>query len=261
VARLEWSAVGERFYEGGVDRGVLYIDDVGHAWNGLVSVDESPTGGEERAYYIDGGKYLSIASREEYKATINAFYSPRAFDACDGVVSVRAGLFASQQRRKTFGLCYRTRIGNDVESLNHGYKIHIVYNALATPTPRRYSTESADPNASVLSWGISTRAIYVPDSMPSAHLVVDTTEAPAYVVGLLEDILYGNDFNPPRLPDPTEIASLFDDDTEFTVTDLGDGEFEIAGSDLAVQLISAGVYQITHDNVIALDAGSAQISS
>ena len=261
MARLEWSAVGERFYEAGVDRGVLYVDDAGYPWNGLVSIDENPTGGEEKAYYCDGVKYLNLASREEFKATINAFYSPRAFDACDGVVSVRPGLFASQQRRKAFGLSYRSRIGNDLSGTNYGYKIHIVYNALATPAPRRYATESDDTSPSVLSWGITTKAVAIPDAMRSAHLIVDSTEAPAYVLSLLEDILYGNSLNPPRLPDPDEIAALFDDDTEFTVTDLGEGVFEISGSDMSVQMLSPGVYQITHDNVVALDEGRAQISS
>lgn len=261
MARLAWSAVGDRIYEGGVDRGVLYVDGAGVPWNGLVSVDESPSGGEERSYYCDGVKYLILAAREEYKATINAFYSPREFDACDGQVAVRPGLFASQQRRKTFGLSYRSRIGNDVQGLNYGYKIHIIYNALASPSPRRYVTESSDPQASTLSWGIATKAVAVPDAMHSAHLVIDSTEASSYVLSLLEDILYGNDLNEPRLPDPEEIAALFDDDTEFTVTDLGDGEFEISGSDLAVQMLTTGVYQITHDNVVALDEGRAQISS
>lgn len=261
MARIEWSAVGSRLYEAGVDRGVVYVDGAGYAWSGLVSIEESPDGGEERAYYCDGVKYLNLSAKEEYKATINAFYSPRAFDACDGVVSVRPGLFVSQQRRKTFGLSYRSRIGNDLSGTNYGYKIHIVYNALATPAPRRYATESSDTNPSVISWGITTKAVAIPDVMRSAHLVIDTTLAPSYVVSLLEDILYGNSLNAPRLPDPGEIAALFDDDTEFTVTDLGEGEFEIEGSDMAVQMLSAGIYQITHDNVIALDAGRAQISS
>lgn len=261
MARLEWSAVGQRYYEAGVDRGVLYVDDAGYPWNGLVSIDESPTGGEERAYYCDGVKYLNLAAKEEFKATINAFYSPRAFDACDGLVSVRPGLFASQQRRKSFGLSYRSRIGNDTSGTNHGYKIHIVYNALAAPAPRRYATESDEPSPASLSWTISTKAVAVPDADRSSHLIIDTTEAPSYVVSLLEDILYGNSLNAPRLPAPDEIAALFDDDTEFTVTDLGGGEFEIEGSDMAVQMLSTGVYQITHDNVVALDEGRAQISS
>lgn len=261
MARLVWSAVGERFYEGGVDRGVLYIDNAGVPWNGLISVEESPDGGDERAYYLDGMKYLHLTSREEYKATINAFYSPREFDACDGQVSVRQGLFTTQQLRKTFGLSYRSRIGNDINGPSHGYKIHIVYNALATPTPRTYATESSSPSASALKWGISTKPVAIPDAMPSAHLIIDSTLAPSYVLSLLEDILYGNDLNEPRLPPPSEIAALFEDDTVFTVTDLGGGAFEIEGSDLAVLALSPGVYQISHDNVVALDAGRAQISS
>jgi hypothetical protein len=261
VARVTWSAVGERFYEAGIDRGVLYVDDAGYAWSGLVSVDENPSGGEAQEYYLDGVKFLSFSGKEEFEATINAFFSPSAFDACDGVGSVRPGLFVTQQRRKSFGLTYRSKIGNDTVGLSYGYKIHIIYNALAEPTQRRNTTEGSTANVQLLSWAVSTKAVPVPGMMRSAHLIVDTTQVPSYVVSLLEDILYGNDLNPPRLPDPDEIAALFDDDTPFTVTDLGSEEFEIEGSDLAVMELSSDVYQITADTVVALDGDRAQISS
>lgn len=261
MARLIWSAVGERFYEAGVDRGVLYVDGVGTPWSGLVSVDEAPTGGDANPYYLDGVKYLNLSKREEYQATLNAFFSPPEFDACDGVGTVRQGLFATQQRRKSFGLSYRSGIGNDVNGVDHGYKIHILYNALATPTQRRHNTMSSSVQPAALSWKITTKAIPVPDMMPSSHLVIDTREAPPSMVALLEDILYGNELNAPRLPDPEEVAALFEDPTSFTVTDLGSGLFEIEGSNLAVQLISSGVYEITYDTVVALDEDRAQISS
>lgn len=262
MARLLWSVVGERFYEAGVDRGVLYVDEVGYVWNGLVSVDENPVGGDARPYYLDGVKYLNLSDREEFQATLSALCSPPEFDACDGVGTVRPGLYAGQQRRKSFGLTYRTLIGNDVDGSAHGYKIHIVYNALAAPSTRQRSSMSDSIQTTMLNWKITTNPVSVPDMMRSSHLVIDTTEAPAYVVALLEDILYGNSLNAPRLPDPDEVAGLFDDDTPFTVTDLGDGEtFEIEGSDLAVQELSEGRYQITEDGVVALDADRAQISS
>jgi hypothetical protein len=262
MARLTWSAVGERFYEAGVDRGVLYVDDVGYSWSGLVSVDEGPTGGDARPYYLDGVKYLNLSNREEFQATLNALFSPPEFDACDGVGTVRPGLYAGQQRRKSFGLCYRTGIGNDINGIVHGYKIHLIYNALAAPSNRQRSTLGDSPQPTMLSWRITTKPVPVPDMMRSSHLTIDTREAPTYVVALLEDILYGNDLNAPRLPDPDEIAALFDDDTPFTVTDLGTGElFEIEGSDLAVQELAVGRYQINEDGVVALDSDRAQISS
>lgn len=261
MARLIWSAVGERFYEAGVDRGVLYVDEVGFPWSGLVSVDENPTGGDANPYYLDGVKYLNLSKREEYQATLSALFSPPEFDACDGVGTVHPGFFAGQQRRKSFGLCYRSKIGNDVNGVDHGYKIHIVYNALAAPTQRRNSTMSSSVQPAALSWKITTKSVLVPGMMRSSHLVIDTREASPYVVSLLEDILYGDDLNAPRLPDPVEIASLFVEGSSFTVTDLGFGIYEIEGSDLTVQMISPDIYQITADTVVAIDEDSYEISS
>jgi hypothetical protein len=140
VARLDWSAIGERFYETGIDRGVLYVGEDGFVWPGLISITESPSGGDAKPFYLDGIKYLNISAAEEFEGTINAFFAPAEFNACDGTVSVHNGLFATQQPRKPFGLSYRTRVGNDIDGAEHAYKVHLVYNALAAPSERENST-------------------------------------------------------------------------------------------------------------------------
>lgn len=260
MTRLVWGEVGQRYYEAGVDRGVLYVDGEGYAWNGLVSVDESPSGGEARAYYIDGVKYLNIASKEEFEATLDAIYSPPQFDACDGVGQLRPGLFATQQRRKEFGLSYRTGIGSDTDP-NRGYKIHIVYNALAAPSSRSRKSLNDSPEVEPLSWSITTKPVMIPEMGRSAHLMVDTTTAPAYAVEQLELMLYGSEMSDPRLPDPDEVVGLFTDPSPFMVTDLGNGLFELSGSGLAVNPLGNSMYEITAETITAIDANTAQISS
>lgn len=261
MTRLIWGAVGSRFFETGVDRGVLYVDGEGHAWGGLVSVDESSSGGGAKSYYLDGIKYLNISSREEFQATITAFYSPPQFDACDGTLSLRPGLFVTQQRRKPFDFCYRTLVGNDVEGTNKGYKLHLIYNALAAPSSRTYSSLSDSPEAEPLSWSITTKPVPIPEAAPGAHLVVDTSTASPYSVQTLEEILYGNALNAPRMPTPEELVLLFTDASPFTVTDNGDDTFTISGSDLAVRMIDVGKYEIVADTVIPIDENTAEISS
>lgn len=261
MTQLVWHEVGGHLFETGVDRGVLYVDDVGYAWNGLVSVDVAPTGGEPKPHYLDGVKYLNLSGREEFGATISAFYSPPEFDECDGMGEPRPGLLAGQQRRKSFGFSYRTKVGNNIDGVNHGYKIHIVYNALAAPTQRNYNTLSEDPEPALLDWSITTKPRPVPGMVNSSYLVIDTTRASAFGVGELEAILYGTELAAPRLPAPDEIVSIFTDASTFLVTDLGGDLFQISGSDLAVFEMSPGVFQITSDTVVPIDADRAEISS
>lgn len=210
MSRLNWGTVGERYYETGIDRGVLYIDAMsGVAWNGLVSVSESPSGGEPQPYYVDGFKFINIASAEEYTATIQAFSSPSEFGVCDGMVSISNGLFVTQQPRKSFGLCYRTKLGNDVDGLDHGYKLHLVYNALAAPSSRDNATITDSTEPSELSWAITTRPPLLTSYKPTAHLIIDSRKtAPALLVSV-ENILYGSISLSSRLPDPTELIALF----------------------------------------------------
>jgi hypothetical protein len=262
VTRLAWSIVGERFYEAGIDRGVLYVgSNPGVVWNGLVSVNESPSGGEARSYYVDGVKYLHLSAKEEFEATLEAFYSPPEFDVCDGVATIQLGLFATQQSRKSFGLSYRTKIGNDVNGNAHAYKLHIVMNALAEPSQRDYATIDDASEAGLLSWSIKTKPSLISGVGYSAHLVVDTSIAPTDAVKNLEDILYGDEANAPRLPTVAEIIDVFIDASPVTVTDIGSDQFTISGSDLAVSMVDVNTYTITSNAIIEIDEHTAQISS
>lgn len=210
MPRLSWSATGERFYETGVDRGVLYVGtNPGVAWTGLTSVSESPSGGEPKAYYIDGIKYLNLSSAEEFEATVNAFNSPPEFGPCDGTVSIQNGLFVTQQPRKPFGLSYRTKVGNDIDGSDHAYKIHLVYNALAAPSERSNNTlgDSTEPND--LSWSITTRPPVVTGFKPTAHFLIDSRLTPQDILIEIEDILYGSDANSSRLPSAQELTDMF----------------------------------------------------
>lgn len=260
MTQLSWDVVGQRFYEIGVDRGVLYVDDVGYAWNGLVSVEENPSGGEAKAYYLDGVKYLNLSTSEEYEATISAFYSPEEFDECDGIGTLQPGLQTTQQRRKSFGFSYRTKVANDVDGVDHGYKIHIVYNALALPAQRNYETMNDNPEAPLINWSVTTKPVVVPGMSRSAHFVIDSRFGIPDAVSNLEEILYGTATSPPMLPTPDQLLGLFTAPFEFVVTDLGGGVFSIS-SGLSVIDMGAGVFQITHANVVLLGGGVAQISS
>lgn len=167
MTRIFWNAPGERFYEGGVDRGVLYVGSTpGVPWTGLISVAESPKGGEARPYYQDGIKRLNISGKEEFEATINAFTAPREFGPCDGTVAFQNGLFATQQPRKSFHLCYRTQVGNDIQGQSHAYKIHLVYNALAAPTERANATlsDNVEPNSRMADHHVAPA-----DNRPAPH--------------------------------------------------------------------------------------------
>ena len=210
MTRLNWDARGERFYETGVSRGVLYVgDNAGVAWTGLISVDEAPTGGEPRAFYQDGVKYLNLSASEEFAATINAFSSPPEFAPCDGVGAIQNGLFATQQRRRAFGLSYRTLIGNDTEGRAKGYKIHLVYNALAAPSQVSRATLSDNVDPTRLSWSVTTLPPSLSGLKPTAHFVIDSRYTPAGLMKHIEDILYGTSEQAPRLPPASEVVALF----------------------------------------------------
>lgn len=221
--KLEWDKVGERFYETGVDRGVLYIPDAngvydtGFAWNGLVSVSESPTGAEATPQYADNIKYLNLVSAEEFEATIEAFTYPDEFAQFDGSAEIAAGVMVGQQNRGTFGLAYRSLVGNDVSGTDLGYKLHLVYGAMAAPTEKAYGTVNESPEALAFSWELTTTGVYVPGKSPSASVVIDSTKVDAADLTELETILYGVDevvepASPavaPRLPLPAEIIGIF----------------------------------------------------
>lgn len=210
MPRLEWGVAGQRFYETGVDQGVLYVDSApGVPWMGLIAVSENPSGGDPRPLYIDGVKYLNLSSAEEYEASITALSAPVEFAPCDGAVAIQNGLFATQQPRKSFGFSYRTQIGNDAEGSDFGQKLHVVYNALAAPPQRSSNTINDGVDPLRLTWSISTMAPSITGYRPTAHLVVDSRYADEAALSALEDILYGDASHNARLPAPDEIVVLF----------------------------------------------------
>jgi len=207
--QLFWNAIGERRFETGIDRGVLYLDNVGMVWNGLVSVTEAPRGGEVTSYYVDGIRYLDVTSPEEYEATIDAYTYPDQFGDCDGTSVVGHGLFATQQNKKPFGLSYRSKVGNDVDGAEHGYKIHLVYNAMVAPTNKAYKTvnDSLDPDN--FSWHVVAKPLLVPGLRPTPHFVIDSLETPTDLLQTIEGILYGTADADARLPSIGELMTIF----------------------------------------------------
>jgi hypothetical protein len=213
---LKWDQVGERFYETGVDKGVLYLPDAGGvydtgvAWNGLTTVTESPSGAEASPQYADNIKYLNLLSVEEFGGTIEAFTYPEEFTLCDGTAVPQEGVYVGQQGRKTFGLSYRTRKGNDVSGVDLGYKLHLVYGCLAAPSEKAYATINDSPEAITFSWEFSTTAVQVTGLKPTASLTIDSTKVASGDLTALEAILYGDVDTAPSLPLPDEVIALFD---------------------------------------------------
>lgn len=212
--KIVWDAVGERFFETGVDRGVLYVSNGkggyanGVAWNGLSAVNESPSGGEPSPIYADNIKYLNLMSAEEFGASIEAYTYPEEFEACQGCAEVAPGVYVSQQTHTPFGFTYRTLVGNDTDGQNHGYKIHIVYNALAAPSERGYATVNDSPEAITLSWDISTTPVDIPGFKPAAKITIDSSKVSAENLKKLEDMLYGTESEEAKLPTPSELMEL-----------------------------------------------------
>lgn len=221
--KLVWDKTGEHFYETGVKNGVLYPMSAsgtypkGVAWNGLTAITESPSGAEATALYADDIKYLNLMSNEEFGATVEAYTYPDEFAECDGSASLTEGVYIGQQARKTFGLCYRTTLGNDAKGNDYGYKLHIIYGAMASPSEKAYSTINDSPDAITFSWELSTTPVAVANFKPTASLTIDSTKVNAAKLTALEEILYGKDGTgedhttgavDPRLPLPDEIATL-----------------------------------------------------
>ena len=221
MSRITWDNTGERLYETGVKMGVLYpiqsdgAYSKGVAWNGLTAVTESPSGAEATALYADDIKYLNLMSNEEFGATIEAYTYPDEFAECDGSASLAKGVTIGQQKRKTFGLCYRTSLGNDVDGTDHGYKLHLVYGCLAAPSEKAYATINDSPEAITFSWEVSTTPVNVDNFKPTSQITIDSTKANVEKLAALEEILYGKEGEEPttnpRLPLPNEVATLMAD--------------------------------------------------
>lgn len=217
MAKLTWDATGEKLFEAGVDHGVLYpvgengTYPKGVVWNGLITISESPEGGDENAFYADNIKYGVLRGTEDFGGSIEAYTYPDEWEACDGSATLVTGAVVSQQTRKAFGLSYRTLIGNDVDGLEHGYKLHLVYGATASPSEKSRETINDSPDASSMSWDFTTVPVNVTGFKPTSHIIVDSTKATATGLAALENALYGSDEgqgSEARLPLPDEVKTL-----------------------------------------------------
>ena len=215
MAPLTWDDVGEKIYETGVDHGVLYLPDVagvyntGFAWNGLTTVTESPSGADPNPQFADNIKYLNLVSAEEFGGTIEAFTYPEEFAQCDGTALPAPGVAVGQQGRKMFGMSYRTKVGNDVDGVDFGYKLHLLYGCQASPSEKAYATINDSPAAINFSWAITTTPVPVTDLKPTALIVVDSTVVDVADLTALEDLLYGKASVEAALPMPDAVIALF----------------------------------------------------
>lgn len=217
MSKLKWDQTGERLYETGVDKVVLFPMEstgqygAGVAWNGITAVNESPSGAEPTALYANNGKYLNLISNEDFAATIEAYTYPDEFEECDGSKEIAPGVVIGQQKRKVFGLAYRSLIGNDVDGNDHGYKLHLVYGCLAAPSEHGHATVNDSPEAGTMSWSVSTTPVEVADSKPTATVTIDSTKTDKTKLKKLEDMLYGTDEAESKLPLPAEVITLMKD--------------------------------------------------
>lgn len=214
MAKLVWDQTGERLYETGVKNGVLYVQDdtgaypKGVAWNGLTAVTQSPSGAEATPLYADDIKYLNLFSAEEFAATVEAYTYPDEFAECDGSAELAQGVFVGQQARKSFGMAYKTVVGNDVKANKYGYKIHLIYGGMAAPSEKAYATINDSPEAITFSWEVSTTPVSVAGMEPTSYIEIDSTKADPTKLAALEAMLFGSESEEARLPLPDEIAQM-----------------------------------------------------
>lgn len=262
MTQLVWDQTGQRFYETGVDHGVLYIPDSqgayvnGVAWNGLISVSEAPSGAEPNAQYADNIKYLNLFSAEEFGATIEAYTYPDEFAQFDGTAVPTPGVSVGQQVRRMFGLSYRTRIGNDVEGDDYGYKIHLVYGAQASPSEKAYNTVNDSPEAITFSWEISTTPVAVPNLKPTSILVVDSTVVDPATLAAFEQILYGTAGVDPVLPLPSTVISMFSGSV--TVVTPTEPTFDSGTNTITIPTVTGVTYYVDDE---AVPAGALVITA
>lgn len=214
MAKLEWDKTGERLYETGVSHGVIYPQDTsgkypkGAAWNGLTAVTESPSGAEPSPLYANNAKYLNLMSVEEFGFSIEAYTYPDEFAECNGEKELAPGVKIGQQKRKTFGMSYRTILGNDTDGDAHGYKLHLVYGALAAPSEMAHNTVNDSPEAATMSWECSTTPVAVAGFQPTSHIIIDSTTVTKDKLEALEKKLYGDVSGEASLPLPDEVAQI-----------------------------------------------------
>lgn len=255
MPRLTWDTDGERLFQTGVDRGVLYLPSQdGVPWSGLISIEEKPNGGDPRPFYIDGVKYLNVASSEEFAGTINAYMYPDEFGVCDGTAVVRTGLRVTQQRRMPFSLSYRTLVGNDAVGTDYGYKIHILYNLLASPSDWSHQSISQSIEPGSFSWDVTATPPVMAGYRRTSHVIIDSTETDEEHLAMIEDLLYGNELTAASLPTLAELIAIYDTDLGFNVTDNGDGTWTAVGSSSYIQIIDSENFIINVSTAVPIDA-------
>lgn len=263
MTQLKWDEVGQKFFEAGIDRGVLYVGTAdGVPWNGLISVAENPSGGAVTGYYVDGKRYISFAGKAEYAATITAFTYPDEFEECNGTAEVNTGLFIAQQPPKPFSMAYRTLVGNDLLGTSRAYKIHLVYNAVASPSKKTYSTLTDNSSPENFSWDIE---VTPPDIsagyFSTGHVIVDSRSVTPTVLANIEGILYGTDATAPRIPGLDELNGMMGGFEGLSIIDNGDGTFTASGPDGIVTSLGFGVYQITSSGAVDNGNGTFTVTS
>jgi len=251
MTKLVWGSPGEVNYEFGVDRGVFYTKNgIGYSWSGLVSVKETTEGADQKLIYIDGVGHEQQISLGDFAASVDAITYPEAFEPYDGYSDIYSG-----QGRRSFDFSYRT-----MQAGGH-YKIHLVYNALATPSQRNNASLNNTPEIELFSWQFSTRPEMVPGALASSHFVVDTTQVNPGLISALEERLYGNAASNPDMPTVTELLAIFEEHAVFRVTDNGDGTATISGPDWAVHMVDGTTAELTYESVIQLSSDTYQLSS
>jgi hypothetical protein len=262
VARVEWDQVGQRIFETGLDRGVFYKENgVGYVWNGLTGVDEQRSGSSVVSYYYDGVKTLDVVSIGDYAGRVDAITYPPEFEPFDGMVEADEGLIFDQQMPRTFDLTYRTLIGNDTEGLDHGYKIHILYNLTAVPTNKSHRSVGANVEPSSLSWDVSSVPVVVPGYYPVSHVIVDSRKVSPAALEAIENILYGSPGVTPAVPQPDQLFALMELDTYLIITDLGNGTWTASGPDSVVSMLNSTTFQIASAGAVFNDANSYNVTS
>jgi hypothetical protein len=255
MSRIQWE-LEDRRYEEGLDRGVLYLKDgTTVPWNGLTDLKETPANTIGAAVYIDGVKRYHQRDAPNFSAALSAFTYPDEFERCDGVLEINPGLQVSNQHREEFDLSYRTR------HTAAGYKIHLIYNAIAAPSSRSWHTENADTEPSVFDWDISTKPIVSENGVITAHVYIDTLEAWPTVISALEDVLYGTDTTPGRMPTIEELLEIFENNALFVVIDNGDGSWTATGPDEFIHMIDSTSFEITSPSAVWVDADTYTLSS
>lgn len=254
---LSWDLVGDRLFEAGVDRGVLYLKDNAVPWNGLTGVEEAPNV-EAKAFYQDGIKYLDVRVLGEYNGTLKAYTYPDEFDEIMGVATDGKGLYIHDQRMTPFNLCYRTRIGNDLEGIDHGYRLHFLYNLMATPSNMVFGTAESNAAPVEFSWTLTSTPQALPGYRPTAHLSVKSTDLDPGYLAYIESLLYGTDLGEPYLPTMAEMFDLIAN--RVTLVDNGDGSWTAAGSDRVIEDLGNGGFTLGGFKTTILPDGTYELT-